>query len=91
MSVSDNPDGVAITPEGAFVYVANFLAGIVSVIEAASNTVVATVSVGSTRFGVAVTPDGAFTYVAAFMANTVVVIETAFNTVVATVTTALHP
>ncbi len=40
------PVGVAITPDGAFAYVTHFDSGTVSVIETASNTVVATVSVG---------------------------------------------
>ncbi len=40
------PVGVAITPDGAFAYVANGDSGTVSVIETASNTVVATVDAG---------------------------------------------
>ena len=40
------PVGVAITPDGAFAYVANNGNHTVSVIETASNTVVATVPVG---------------------------------------------
>ncbi len=40
------PEGVAITPDGAFAYVTNNVEiGTVSVIETASNTVVATVIV----------------------------------------------
>ncbi len=40
------PMGVAITPDGAFAYVTNRDAGTVSVIETASNAVVATVDLG---------------------------------------------
>jgi YVTN family beta-propeller protein len=44
------PEGVAVTPDGAHAYVANFVApsatGIVSVIDTASNKVVATIPVG---------------------------------------------
>ncbi len=40
------PLGVAITPDGAFAYVANNGSNTVSVIETASNTVVATVDLG---------------------------------------------
>ena len=43
---SSFPWGVAITPDGAFAYVANSDSGTVSVIETASNTVVATVDLG---------------------------------------------
>ena len=58
----------------------------VSVIDTATNTVVATVPVGSCPFGVAVTPDGKHAYVANDLSsNTVSVIDTATNTVVATV------
>src|SRR5215469_881901 len=58
----------------------------VSVINTATNTVVATVPVGATPFGVAITPNGAFAYVANFNFDDVSVINTATNTVVATVT-----
>ena len=57
----------------------------VSVIDTATNTVVATVTVGGGPFGVAITPDGVFAYVANFGSGTVSVIGTATNTVVATV------
>ena len=62
----------------------------VSVIETASNTVVATVEVAIGSNGVAITPDGAFAYVPGppivpAPRNTVSVIATATNTVVATI------
>src|SRR5665811_2105497 len=57
----------------------------VSVIDAATNTVVATVPVGSAPNGIAVTPDGKHAYVANFDSNTVSVIATSTNTVVATI------
>ncbi len=50
------PFGVAITPDGAFAYVANRNPGSVSVIATATNTVVATVGVGTFPLGVAITP-----------------------------------
>ncbi len=53
---SSSPEGVAITPDGAFAYVTNSGIGTVSVIETASNTVVATVPVGFAPRGVAITP-----------------------------------
>ena len=68
-----------------FAYVTNFSSNTVSVIATASNTVVATVGVGSGPVGVAITPDGAFAYVTNAFSNTVSVIATASNTVVATV------
>lgn len=83
--VGTNPDGVAITPDGAFVYVADGLAGAVSVIATATNTVVATVAVGGMPFHVAVAPDGGHVYVASQVSNVVSVIETAGNSVVASI------
>jgi len=86
------PQGVAITPNGAFAYVANFTSNDVSVIDTATNTVVATVPVGAGPWGVAIAPSGAFAYVTAFdfCVGSVSVIDTTvgsptFNTVVATV------
>ena len=57
----------------------------VVVIATASNTVVATVGVGTLPQGVAVTPDGTKVYVVNFSDGTVSVIATASNTVVATI------
>ena len=55
-------------------------------IDTATNTVTATVTVGDGPFGVAATPDGSRVYVANFTSGTVSVIDTATNAVVATVT-----
>jgi YVTN family beta-propeller protein len=84
--VGNLPSGVAITPDGAFAYVAN-QGRTVSVIETATNTVVATVPLGPSPFDVAITPDGAFAYVTAQSQtqNTVAVISTATNAVVTTI------
>ena len=69
------------------VYVANSNDGTVSVINAITNTVIATdtVAVGLSPEGVAVTPNNASVYVANSGGGTVSVIDTATNTVVATV------
>ena len=69
----------------SFVYVTNSGDNTVSVISTATNTVVATVPVGSGPSGVAITPNGAFAYVFNVNDNTVSVISTATNSVVATV------
>ena len=68
-----------------FAYVTNVFASTVSVIDTASNTVTATVAVGSGPFGLAITPDGTRAYIANLFDNTLSVIDTASNTVVATV------
>src|SRR5215470_5486086 len=68
-----------------FAYVTNRMSDTVSVIDTATNTVVATVPVGRFPFGVAITPDGTHAYVTNNASRTVSVIDTATNTVVATV------
>ena len=53
------PAGVAVTPDGRKVYVANrAVSGTVSVIDTATNAVSATVAVGSNPVGIAIKPDG---------------------------------
>jgi YVTN family beta-propeller protein len=86
--VGIHPLGVAVSPDGSKVYVANnpgTSTGTVSVIDAATNTVSATVPVGFGPVGVAVKPDGSKVYVANELANTVSVIDTATNNVIATI------
>ena len=71
-------------------YVANFGSNSVSVIDTSSNTVVATVGVGSQPNGVAITPDGTRAYVANGGGD-VWVIDTSSNTVVAKVVVGSYP
>ena len=76
------PEGVAIAPDGSFVYAGDTRSHCVSVIETATKRVVGKVRVSSDPRGVAVTPDGAFVYVAS---DSVSVIGTAGNAIVATI------
>jgi N-acetylneuraminic acid mutarotase len=78
-----NPRPLAVTPDGAFVYVGG-LNGMVWVIETATNTLVATVplSINSVE-GLAVTPDGLRAY--AVHSTQISAIDTGTNTIVATV------
>jgi len=58
--------GVAVTPDGAFVYVVNqatFSGNSVTVFNTVTNTAVTTVPVGVNPAQVAITPDGRFAYV----------------------------
>jgi YVTN family beta-propeller protein len=82
--VSGAPSASAAGPRA---YVANFETNNVTVIDAASHAVIATVPVGSGPFGVAATPDGRFVYVtnSGGPAYSVSVIDTATNAVIATV------
>src|SRR5229473_694523 len=89
--VGNYPIGVAITPDGAFAYVANFNSNNVSVIDTVTNTVTATVGVGTGPTGVAITPNGAFAYVTNYYSRSVSVINTATNAVVATIAVGCGP
>jgi YVTN family beta-propeller protein len=71
-------------------YVTNFSSNSVSVIDTATNTVVATIPVGD-PYGVAITPDGTRAYVGDTNSRTVSVIDTATNTVVATIPVGGNP
>jgi len=66
-------------------YITNAGDGTVSVINTATDTVVATVTVGTAPIGVAVSPDGLKVYVANSTGGSVSVINAVTNTVVATV------
>jgi YVTN family beta-propeller protein len=70
-------------------YVTN-LSGTVSVIDTATNTVVATIPVGTFPSGVAVTPDGTRVYVTNLF-NSISVIDAATNTVVVTISSGQFP
>ena len=70
---------------GGAAYVTNASSDDVSVIDIATNTVEATIAVGSEPLGVAITPDGAFAYVANISSSNVSVINTATNVVDTTV------
>jgi YVTN family beta-propeller protein/autotransporter-associated beta strand protein len=79
------PEGVAVSPDGSRLYVANAGANSISVINTATNAVIATVPAGNTPANVAVSPDGTRVYATNLGSNSVSVINTTNNSVVATV------
>jgi YVTN family beta-propeller protein len=81
--------GVAITPSGGTVYVAAGDKPVVTAINTANNTVIATIPTAVFPQGIAITPDGSRAYVAD-EAGIVFVIDTASNMVVATIITPLE-
>ena len=93
VNVGSYPYGVAISPDGTKVYVANSdNPGIVSVISTITNQVVATVPVGQYPYGVAVTPRGTKVYVTeGYDPGQVSVIDTVTNQVAATVNVGKAP
>ena len=74
--------GIAVSPDGEFVYVTNFGDNTVSVIKKADNSVIIDpIPVGSGPTGVSMTPDGAFVYVSNYNSNSVSVIDTSDDSV----------
>ncbi|MGH2670667.1 MAG: beta-propeller fold lactonase family protein, partial [bacterium] len=82
---------MAVHPAGSFVYVTNERSNTVSVIDTATDTLTATVLVGTAPRGVAVHPAGTFVYVANLASDTVSVIDAATNTVIETIPVGLFP
>jgi len=86
--IGERPLSVAITPDGTKVYVTNNdTPGTVSVIQASTNTVIDTISVGSGPSGITITPDGNFAYVTNSNSFNISKINLATDTVVATIPT----
>jgi YVTN family beta-propeller protein len=76
-----------VSPDGSNVYVANSgagdeAAGTISVIDAATNAVTATIPGVNAPFGIAVSPDGVRVYVTNEGSNNVSVIDTATEGVI---------
>ena len=91
ITVSQEPYGVGISPDGKTVFITNMAADTVSVIDTATNTVTNTISVGDFPFGVAVSPDGRYVYVANAADDNISVIDTSGYTVVAHITVGDDP
>lgn len=70
---------------GPCAYITNEFGNSVSVIDTATNRVIATVAMGNTPRGVAVHPAGTRVYVTNFSSNTLSVLDTVSNTVITTV------
>jgi YVTN family beta-propeller protein len=77
--VGQGTGGMAITPNGKTIYVADY-GGMVTPITTATNTPGTPIEVGKVPYGIAVTPDGKAAYVANVFSGTVTPIRTATNT-----------
>ena len=93
ITVGVGPWGVAVSPNGSRVYVANSFSRTVSVINTSTNTVVATIPVGGAPSAITASPDGSRVYVtnSTSNSNSIAVINTATNTVLATVNLGTTP
>lgn len=91
IAVGKEPNGVVLSPDGKFAYVANTVDGTVSVLQVDVSkqpvaAVVATLPVGVEPYGIAITPNGSKIYVTNSRSNSVSVIDTSSNTVAKTIT-----
>jgi YVTN family beta-propeller protein/VCBS repeat-containing protein len=84
ITVGEFPLEVAVSPDGTRAYVTNFNDNTVSVIDTATNGVIATVAVVNVPAGVAVSPDGT-AYVTSIGNDNVSVIDPVTNAVVTTI------
>jgi len=81
--VGDTPAiGLAVSPDGARLYVANVNSNNVSVIDTASDTVVSSIDLGNSPDGVAFSPDGRYVYVTVLGDQVVSVIQASNNNVI---------
>lgn len=90
IAVGNVPARLAFTPDGSRVYVLNINAMSVSVIDTATNMVIATILGFTNPSGIAITPDGLEAYVSNRNINTVSIIDTdpssgTYNTIINTV------
>ncbi|WP_158228728.1 autotransporter domain-containing protein [Bradyrhizobium sp. Y36] len=90
--VAGSPAGLALSPDGASLYVTTSSGSSVMVISTATNLVVGSpIAVGVTPYGVAVSPDGTRIYVANQGSANISVIDAASKTVIGTVATGSSP
>lgn len=89
--VAGSASGIALTPDGNYVYVTNYDADSVSVIRTTSKAVTGNIPVGRSPNSVAITSDGTRAYVSNNMSNNVSVIDTRDQKVIATVQVGAKP
>src|SRR5215471_2256852 len=90
VTVGAEPNGVALSPDGRYAYVANTVSGTVSILALDRGTpnygtLVALVKVGTEPYGLALTPTGRKLYVANARSNSVSVIDTGSYQVIRTI------
>jgi YVTN family beta-propeller protein len=76
ITVGNDPRGIAVTPDQAYLYVTNYADNTVSVIKLSTMAVVKTITVGNGPIGVSINPTGDFAYVVNSTDGTVSVIYT---------------
>lgn len=90
IAVDISPYALALSKDGAKLYVSNWSSRSVSVVDTATNKAVQTIAVGSNPNDIVMAPDGRL-YVACSGDNTVYVIDTRSDAVIERISTTLHP
>lgn len=85
------PSGIAVTPDGSRVYVANDASDNVSVIDTSTNTVIATITAPANSQEIAISPNGLFAYLTNENNATVSIINTSNNTITGTIPVGMGP
>ena len=88
---SNRPEYSAYDPANNYLYVSCIYPGNVAVIDTATQSVVTTVTVGSSPWVIAYDPANQDVYVSNYASNTVSVISSSTNTVIATISTGDQP
>ena len=88
-TLGGKPQGMALSPDGSKLYVANE-SGVLDVVDIASGTVTAPVSLGGSGFGLAMTPDTLQLYVT-LLSGGVAVVDRASLSVTRTIPTGGQP
>ncbi len=82
----NEPQGVAVTPNGQYAYVCNYGESTVSVIDVSTNSIATVISgFDYGPQGVAITPDGKYAYVTNNTGNSVSVINLSTNSILTTI------
>lgn len=85
------PSGLAATPDGKRLYVAENLTNKVAVIDLSNNQVITKISVGEYPYDCAISNDGKRVYVSNWGARSIAVIDSAKNQVIGNIQTGDHP
>lgn len=85
ITVGSAPQGIVVTPDTKYVYVANSGSISLSKIDTMTNSVVLTIPLSYSPGALAITPDGSQLYVANFYADSVSVVDTTTDTVTTTI------
>jgi YVTN family beta-propeller protein len=90
VSCGDGPSSLAVSPDGALVYVSDTAAGFMTVIDTRSRSITVTAPVGTEPERTALSPDGRRGYISNYVTNTVPVVDNASYRLLATIPVGIH-